>query len=1126
MKWNITVTNKISKRLSTVIQLLLMLSILTVPVKGQIDQNNEKGKLLTSSFADLKISRDITESAILNKVIFVQMKDVGLLEALNEIASRANLKIAYNKPVLDHLNNRKVTLDLNMVPIHDALWKILEGTDLAYAVSSNRNLVIFERSTKKAPSTPILLELITGQVTDAETNETLPGVNIVVKGTTTGTSSDANGEFDLNVPSLSDTLVFSFIGYESLEVPINGRTEINAALQSQAIAGDELVVVGYGTVRKTDLTGAVSTVDTEDFERVPAVNPLAALQGRTPGLRITPNSGEPGAGASIRVRGEQSISGTNSPIFVVDGSITTSIDNLNSNDIASVSVLKDASAVAIYGSRAANGVILITTKRGIKNTAPSITFHSYAGIQQRSNLKLDLLNAQEYKDIYTEAYTNSGITPPWSDTDLATFDGIDTDWQDEITDTGTLMNYDLSVSGGSERSNYYVAASHINNQGMVINTDYNRTNLKLNTDHRVGDWITFGNSLNLFSGAQNSDTDQYHIALQKAPVTKVYEDDGGWGIIQNNALEHIHANPVWLADNVRKRVERGLLGNLYLTVSPIEGLEFTARGNVEWSNDYRSSFDQGVPSGLGWEGSTINNVAKDNRERLYWSTDFLLDYERQIGADHRISGLLGYSVEEQTFERLWGDGSGTPNNEIQFLSAADPTTLRNDNTYSDWGFSAVFGRLGYTFKDRYIVNATVRRDGTSRLDKAHRYGVFPSVSVAWRMSEERFMDDIGGDWLNELKLRASYGTVGNVLSISNYGTKTSLSNWNYVLNQDIAQGYTLASAVNTDLVWESTEKRNIGIDAELFNNRFRVTADFFIEDTYDLLFRQPIPSSTGLLGSPFINAGQIQNTGIEMALGYRNNVGDWSYSIDANFTTFKNDVIDLEGRDLRTSGIEEGYPMRSYFGYQTNGLIRSQADLDNHPHLSGKEIGDIWLKDVDGDGEITPEDRTIIGDNYPNLTYGLMGTVGYKNLTLQVQLQGIQGITTDIRGGTNQGVLHYFTSLPYNHAGFIRDRYHPNKNPNGSYPMVKVDDAGNNLLDSDFWLFDASFLRVSNVNLNYQFPASIIQNLKLKNLGAYVSVQNLYTFTDFYGPEVDSNADELTGVPQPRTWLLGLKVGF
>lgn len=975
---------------------------------------------------------------------------------------------------------------------------------------------------------------VRGVVTQFSDGSTLPGATVRVMDTTQGTITNANGEYEINTTE-DAVLVFTYVGMIDEIVPVEGRTSIDVSLMEDLAMLSEIVVIGYGTVRRSNLTGAVSQVSTGDFERVPAINPLTSLQGRAAGLNITQNSGEPGAGASIRIRGEQSISGTNAPIFVVDGVITTNIDHLNPQDIASASVLKDASVVAIYGSRAANGVIVIETKRGEGSRDPVITFNTFQGIQTRSNLRTNLLNAEEWLMINTEAYENAGLTPSWDATTLAMYEGVDTDWMDAVMRTGQISNYNLSVTGGSEKSNYFVSTSYTDNMGMVTGLDYNRFNFRLNTDHQIRDWIRFGNSLNVFSSQQNGSISNFHayrLALQKVPLTRLFEEDGDWGRIRNTTLEHMHVNPLWAAENMHsRRSQKGILGNIYLTVSLLEGLDFTTRANVEWTNDYRSIFDAGREPRWNWEGVNINSITKDNRETLHWTTDFLLNYNKTFANVHEISALGGYSLEEQTFERLQGSRTGTPNNNIQYLSAGDPDSQLNLNNFSDWSFASLFGRLGYTYDNKYIISATVRRDGTSRLDSENRYGIFPSIAAAWRIAEESFMESF--TWLDELKLRGSWGTVGNVMSISTYGTRASLSQWNYVLNQSPAQGFTLASAVNTDLVWESTEKKNIGFDITMLNNKLYLVSDFFIEDTYDLLFRQPIPTSTGLAGSPFINAGQVRNTGVELELGYRERRGDWYYSGSVNLTNVKNEVIDLEGRDLRTSGIVEGYPLNSFFGYRTNGLIRNQDDLDNNPHFGSGGIGDIWYVDIDGpnednvpDGVVNANDRTIIGDRYPTLIYGFMGTLGYKNFTFQMQLQGVQGITKSLLGGVNDGTMHYFTRWAMNHDRLILDRFHPVNNPDGQYPRVHQTNPGNNLMMSDFWLRDASFLRINNVNLNYQVPESVTQRLGIGQLSAYISVQNLYTFTSFYGPEVDSNADVLTGVPQPRTWTLGLQASF
>jgi TonB-linked SusC/RagA family outer membrane protein len=968
---------------------------------------------------------------------------------------------------------------------------------------------------------------VSGVVTDANGNG-IEAASVQVKGTSQGTTTDATGHYSIIAPGPDAVLVFSFSGYGTFEQRVGARTSFNVTLVPTISKLDEVVVVGYGTQSKKDLTGAVSTVSSKEFERVPAANPLQAIQGRVSGLSITTNSGLPGAGSSVLIRGVQSINGTNSPIFVVDGLITSNIDNINPNDIASVSVLKDASATAIYGARAANGVIIIDTKSGKGKTTPEITFNAYAGVQGQSNLRLHLLNSDQFLEIYTEAFNNGGVTVPWTQDDLNYYKNsngslVSTDWLDLMTRPGYIQSYNVGLSGGSDKSNYNVSAGYFTNRGMVIGTDYKKFTFHLNSDYRIANWIHFGSALNLYSSTTNGSGDPYRVAATKVPLTRAYEDNGDYGKIHNTALEHQYANPIWQAlETHRNAVRRGLLGNIYLTMDLLKGLEFTARGNLEWGSTYRSNFSPGVDPSYGWEGSNLNFVSKQNEQNIHWITDYLLHYKRSFGQDHSLDALLGYSVEENTYENLFASRSNTPNNSIRYLDAGDPTTQLNENGTNDWAFLSMFGRINYAFRQKYLLTASLRRDGTSRLANGNPWGLFPSAAIAWRISREDFMSGIS--FINDLKVRASWGKVGNVLSVGQYATIPTLSQWNYVLGGVPVQGYTAATSVNQDLKWESTDKADIGIDATVLNSRIYATLEYFVENTNDLLFQQQIPASTGYSNDPYINAGQVRNTGYEAELGYRNNGHIWNFDFGVNFSHVKNRVIDLEGRDLHTQGLVEGYPVDSYFGYKSNGLIYTQNDLSGYPHLKGKQLGDIWLVDVDEDGKITSADRTLIGKRYPSLTYGAMATVGYRNLTLQVQLQGIQGVDKSILG-EYFGVFHYFTRWAMNADASIMDRYSTQKNPNGKWPRVSVSDDGHNREFSDFWLRDASFMRIKNVNLNYNFSQNLLGSF-VKNLGVYISVENLYTFTNFPGTEVDTNDDPLTGIPQPRTFTLGIRATF
>ena len=527
------------------------------------------------------------------------------------------------------------------------------------------------------------------------------------------------------------------------------------------------------------------------------------------------------------------------------------------------------------------------------------------------------------------------------------------------------------------------------------------------------------------------------------------------------------------------------------------------------------------------EGSNVNKIAKTNAETFHWITDYIIDYQKVFKQVHSLSAMLGYSVEKQTYEDLMGSRGNTPSNDIKFLNAGDPSTSLNSNSWSEWSFLSQFGRVAYSYNDKYYLSGTLRRDGSSRLAK-DKYGIFPSLSVAWRIGEEKFMDSF--DWLDELKLRLSWGTVGNVLSINPYGTSIYLSQMNAVFNEKVVSGYTSANAVNQNLKWESTEKKNIGFDFSMFRNSLYAIVDFYIEDTKDLLFQQPIASSVGLTGSPYINAGHVRNTGIDFEIGYRRTIGDWKFDVNFNASHVHNEVLDLDGRDLTTSGIKEGYPIGSFYGYISNGIIRTEEDLKNNPHYAGKQIGDIWFKDINGydedgnltgkpDGKVDTADRTLFGKVFPDLNYGFAGSVSYKNFTLQIQLQGVQGIEKNMLSGGY--ATDMFGGEPNVEASYILDRYDAVKNPNGKYPRVAVGDPGQNQQLSDFWLIDASYLSIRNLNLSYSFPKNICSMLGMNDLNAYIGVQNLYTFGNEYS-EISSTVT----VPIPRTCTFGLQFSF
>ena len=1016
--------------------------------------------------------------------------NVELQDVLLSIKKQTGYVLVFSDQILDV--HRRVSIKVEGEDLVNVLKELLSDGNVTFEIKNKKIYFILKElvDVESAKSWKI-----TGVVKDVN-GEPIIGANILVKGSTIGVISDIDGKFLLNeVPAGS-----------ILEIKLKDEAPLTVILTENSTLLEELVVIGYGSVRKRDLTGAVSQINADQIQKGPVTNILQSVQGRISGFHVTPSSGQPGASTDVLIHGTQSINGTNAPIYVIDGTISENINNLNPQDIETFTVLKDASAVAIYGSRAANGVVVINTKRGKVDEKPTISFKTEQSFQQEGNLKIDYLNAAQWLEIATEAYKNGGKDVPWGDSDLEKIKGNDNCWPDLMKRTGYLTNNNLSITGGSKNSNYFVSLNYLYNEGIIKEQSYNRLNLRLNSDHKIGDRIKFGHSVNLYASEQTSQRDfdwrdTYAASFRYSPLNAMYDKDGDFATISNTYLQSKTPSPLWMLKNSDRTVRnKGIDGNLYLAVDILEGLKFTARVSGEWKNGYSNDFIGAMDTKYGMEGSNVNKVTKTNAETFHWITDYTLDYQKTFNQIHSVSALLGYSVEKQTFEDLMGSRGNTPSNDIKFLNAGDPSTALNSNSWSEWSFLSQFGRLAYSFKDKYYFSGTLRRDGSSRLVK-DKYGIFPSVSAAWRIGEEKFMDAF--NWLDELKFRLSWGKVGNVLSINPYGTSVYLSQQNVVFNEKVVAGYTFANAVNTDLKWESTEKKNIGLDLSMFGNSFYVVMDFYIEDTKDLLFNQPIATSVGLSGSPYINAGHIRNTGIDFEIGYRRTIGDWKFDVNFNASHVHNEVIDLEGRDLTTSGIKEGYPIGSFYGYVSNGIIRTQDDLNNHPHYAGKQIGDIWFKDINGydengnltgkpDGKVDTADRALFGKVFPDLNYGLAGSVSYKNLTLQIQLQGVQGIQKNMLSGGY--ATDMFGGEPNMEASYILDRYDAERNPNGKYPRVAVGDPGQNQQFSDFWLIDASYLSIRNLNLSYSFPKNICNKLGMENLNAYIGVQNLYTF--------------------------------
>ncbi|WP_162051763.1 SusC/RagA family TonB-linked outer membrane protein [Pontibacter pamirensis] len=972
--------------------------------------------------------------------------------------------------------------------------------------------------------------------------EGVPGATVVVKGTTIGTATDANGNFTLNVPNGTGTLVVSFIGYTTQEVPINNRSNVNISLVTDTKALEEVVVVGYGTQERSDVTGAISSVQGEAMERIPTPSVAQQLQGQVAGVQVTANSGSPGAGSSIRIRGAGTI-GNNNPLYVVDGvQVEGNINYLNSNDIASIEILKDASATAIYGSRAANGVVVVTTKRG-KAGASEVTLSAYTGVQTAWRT-LDMTNATEYTRLDNLARQAAGIptNPAWVNPESL---GEGTNYQDELFRTAPISNYQVAWSGGSENSTMYVSAGYFQQEGIVIGTDFERYTFRLNTDHKIGSRIKVGNTLQLSSTEEalipnNEDlnTGVLSRGIRQLPTVPVRNPDGSFAGPNSN-FEGESENPVWLAlESYNTNRNYRVLGSVYGEVEIIEDLTFRSSFNLDFNYFRNQNFDPAYA--IGNRRNDANSLGVNNSTNRAWQWSNIFNYSKTFG-QHDFSVLAGVEAQDNYYQNAFARGGGfLKNDEIQFLNQATRDYFVSGGASESAIFSQL-ARVNYGYGDRYLFTASIRRDGSSKFAN-NRYGVFPSASIGWRVSEESFFKD-NVSFVSNLKLRASWGETGNQNIFSNYPTYGVIQGGGrYALGADQIQvpGFFQGVQVNQEIRWETTEQVNFGLETGFLNNRLTFAADYFIKTTKDLLLQLPIPESTGP-GAAFTNAGSIRNKGFELALGYRNMDNAFGYGFGLNLTTVDNEVLDLNGLVLTQpfNRTQEGMPIAQFFGFQTAGIIRTQEQLDEvQPVQPNAELGDIIFVDRNENGIIDGDDRTFIGNPLPDFTAGLTGEMTFKNFDLNFLFNSSFG--NDIFSAIS---LYGYSADPGNKfTALIGNTWAPD-NTNAEFPRLIAGDPNNNLRpDSDRWVRDGTYVRLKNLQLGYNVPTAISERARIKRLRVYISGANLFTWTkyhDGFDPEIgsarflegQSNSVLEIGVdrgiyPQSRTFLFGVNIGI
>jgi len=1007
---------------------------------------------------------------------------------------------------------------------------------------------------------------ITGKVLDKKTNQTLPGVNVIVKGTTNGTSTDMEGNFSLKAQS-TDSLTFRFLGYREQTVAVGNQNTITVFMSEDAELLEQVVVVGYGTVKKKELTGATSTVEGEELTKLNIPRMDAALQGQVAGVTINTNSGSPGGASAIRIRGLSTF-GDNDPLILVDGIVYDSegLNALNPNDIASINVLKDATA-GIYGVRAANGVILIETKKGKKGSGPKVEVGGYFGSQTTSN-KLDLLNAEEYAIVKNNAFANGGSEPPFETTDL----GEGTNWQDEVFQSAPIQGYNISVSGGSEKTTYSVGGSYFNQEGIVggEKSSFERYNGRLNLSTAISDKIQF-NSVLLYTNEERSTLQENGIGsvlyntINAYPTEPVRQPDGSYSYLP---LVNDIINPLAQIENTYNAgYVNKFVGKEEIVAELNENFTWTNRFNFNYAAVEGKTFSPLVWYGPGKAPNTALNENLDpvmveiadstflergasvseNRDTYIDLTfESYLNYDRVFNDIHAVKATFGVSSFSRRGEGLNAIGFNIPNNSEDFAdisaSQAEQGYLNNAGSFQfrERLLSAFF-RGEYKYADRYLISAIIRRDGSSKFGENERWGIFPTVSGAWIISEEEFWKS---KVINFAKLRVSYGVSGND-QIPNFAYRALLDGeGNYVLDNLIRTGVAIGRASNPDLKWETTRQFNAGLDLYVFDD-FTVSANYFIKNTNDLLFQ---PDVSGLLGTygpggfpPFVNAGDVRNQGVELELGYTTKpVNNFIFSAALNGTYIQNEVLEvpngvefIPGAAFGVGGtvatrFEEGFPIGYFIGYETDGIFQNQAEIDNAAVVQpGAQPGDLRFVDQNGDGQITfgdDGDRVDLGSPIPDFTFGLNLNGRYKGFDVSCNFYAAIG---------QEIIRNFERSQPYaNQLGYTLDRWAGTGTSN-EIPRVTTGSTRNTEF-SDFYVEDGSFLRLRNLQVGYTLPSKLLDKINVNYLRIYVSANNLWTLTGYSGfdPDIGSFGGPLSaGVdygfyPQATTIMGGFNIQF
>ena len=1067
----------------------------------------------------------------------MNQKNASIEQIIDDIEKQTGYTFLYNQQLIE--NAQPLSLNVDGDNLIEALDKLFASTEINYRII-DQQIVLTEAP--KSVSNPMQQEFaVSGTVTDIN-GDPIPGVTIVEQDNPgNGTITAVDGTYKISLSSQDVVISFSFVGFEPQVIQVAGKSSINITMVEEAIDMDEVVVIGYGVQRKSVVTAAISSVKAEELEKVSNGRVEHAIQGRTAGVAVLPTSGAPGAGVKIRIRGTGS-NGNSNPLYIVDGMKTGGIDDLDPNDIESMEILKDAASAAIYGTEGANGVVLITTKSGKKGKT-QVQYNFQYGIQNLAT-NAEMMNAAQYKQFMEEATAGDDepviITPPAGE-------NYDTDWLDAISEAAPMQRHSLSVSGGNDKSTYMLSGSYLKQDGAIggENARFERYTFRINTKSEVKDWLEVGNNLNFSHSKRNAlpEDDEYRSIVNSAllmdPYTPVIESDmdriddiiaDGNTPLQNAAGQYYGlnrfvtgetANPVAFMENTYDTFKTDkLLASFYGTLKPLEGLNITSRAGLEltyvtqhtWSPKYYFSSER----------SNGTNIVEDNIDKYYkvlWEN--FASYNKKVGK-HDFTGLVGMSYEEYTHPNYYLK-SQMPKEGGQYAYhdySVEKETNRVGGTLEENAKVSYFGRLSYNYAGKYMLEASVRRDGGSVLPADNRWGTFPAVSGGWLLSEEDFFAVEGIDYL---KVRASWGQNGSILNVTPFADKEFWTSENIMYpneSEALVQGARIQSPTNGAMGWERSEQTNIGVDLRAFASKLTFTVDYYMKETQDLVFNPILQGSMGVYQYPSDNIGSVENKGWEFETGYRNQTsGGLKYGINLNLSTLKNEVTyvrnnttvpgaNVRGYDM--TWFEQGQPIWYFKGFKTAGIDPA--------------TGEPIVVDVNGDGEISASDQTNIGDPHPDLLYGATVNLEYRNFDFNLFMQGMAG---------NEVFMAWFRTdrkLSNKPAFFFDDRWTA---PGDNASMPKADNTSDYLYRSDLVVQDASYMRIKQIQLGYTLPKSLTSNWGLERVRAYMSLDDYFTFTKYKGmdPEAGSSEDNRQGIdkglyPTTKKVMFGLNVSF